>query len=81
MRMNTRLKARVVALYSASTVEILAGFQDRPDRTMALDALDADGRRVYVTFTDEQAVRLIRTLTGMRDRDWYIRNYRTDGGK
>jgi hypothetical protein len=76
MRVNYRLKPRVVTLVSTGPIELGPGFHHQKGRTMALDAVDGDGRRVFVAFTDEQAERLISALAWMRDRDWYRRHYR-----
>lgn len=68
--LNTRLQARHVRLNSVSVVDI-SQLHDVPPDTLALEALDDDGRMIYVHVTPAQINFLARRLHTVQQATWF----------
>lgn len=70
-RMNLRLKPREIYLCRTGTIEVGTG----DDSYTALEAMDADGRRVFVQITPKQVEGLTKSLTELQCRSWWRLRY------
>jgi hypothetical protein len=70
VRLNNRLKPHHMRLYTVTPIDISQLTGMKPD-TLALQALDDDGRMIYVHTTPSQLLALAKRLDEVGRQGWF----------
>lgn len=71
-QINARLKTKTIDLYTFTPVDI-SGLPDQPAFSFALEAVDQDGRRIYVRMSPAQIRLVHRRMGDLLQQGWFIR--------